>query len=105
MPVDGALVQIYVTYRGSVSDRFDREVYVSQHLSLVMSLWEQYGLESARAFFPADDADGTLAICECRFRDEAAVGAAFSSEEAPKVMADVALFTDLTPNRFRAIPL
>ena len=47
--------------------------------------------------FPADDADGTLAVCECRFRDEAAVGAAFSCEEAPEVMADVALFTDLTP--------
>jgi hypothetical protein len=85
MSVDSTPVQIYVTYRGSASDRFDREVYVSQH--------------------PADDADGTLAVCECRFRDEAAVGAAFSSEEAPEVMADVALFTDLTPNRFRAIPL
>jgi uncharacterized protein (TIGR02118 family) len=105
MTIDNAPVQIYVTYQGSASDRFDRDLYVNRHLPLVMSLWGKYGLESVRAFFPASDADGTVAVCECFFRDEAAVEAAFSSAETPEVMADVALFTDLTPNRFRTVPL
>jgi uncharacterized protein (TIGR02118 family) len=94
-----------VTYLGSASDRFDRDLYVNRHLPLVMSLWGKYGLESVRVFFPASEADGTVAVCECLFRDEAAVEAAFSSAETPEVMADVALLTDLTPNRFRTFPL
>ncbi|WGF90402.1 EthD family reductase [Marinivivus vitaminiproducens] len=98
-------VQIYVTYQGAASDRFDRDLYVNRHLPLVMSLWGKYGLQSVRALFPAGDADGTVAVCECLFRDEVAMEAAFSSAETPEVMADVALFTDLTPNRFRAVPL
>jgi hypothetical protein len=74
------------------------------HLPLVISLSGKYGLESIRVF-PARDADGTVAVCECLFRDEAAVEAACSSAETPDVMADGALFTDLTPHRFRTVPL
>ncbi len=105
MIIGNPVVQIYVTYQGRASDRFDRDLYVSHHLPLVMASWGKYGLESVRAFFPAGDADGTVAVCECLFRDEAAVEAAFSSAEMPEVMADVALFTNLTPNRFRTVPL
>lgn len=105
MTVNKSSVPIYVTYRGSTSDRFDRDFFVNRHLPLVMSLWGKYGLENVRAFFPARDTDGTVAVCECLFRDEAAVEATFSSAETPDVMADVALFTNLTPNRFRTVPL
>jgi hypothetical protein len=74
-------------------------------LPLVMRSWKAYGLESATAFFPAGMQTGTIAICECRFRDEAAVEAAFAAPESPAVMADVERFTDVTPARARAVAL
>lgn len=54
------------------------------------------------AFFPAVEQAGTLAICECQFRDEASVDAAFTSQETDEVMADVPNFTDIAPRRLRA---
>ena len=98
-------VRIYVYYAGPANSRFDRDYYVDAHLPIVMEAWAKYGLTSVRAFFPPEDAAGTLAICECLFRDENAVEAAFSSPEAPGVMADVARFTDLAPKQVRALPL
>lgn len=96
---------IYVTYEGTPDSRFDRRYYVEQHLSLVLRNWQRYGLESVAAFFPAITQAGTIAICECHFRDEAAIDAAFGSKEAPEVMADVVNFTDVTPQRIRAVAL
>lgn len=93
---------VYVTYRGTPETRFDRDYYVAHHLPLVLRSWRRYGLESAAAFFPALPSDGTIAICECRFRDAAAIEAAFASPEAPAVMRDVARFTDVAPTRLRA---
>ncbi|WP_367657843.1 hypothetical protein [Caballeronia sp. NK8] len=71
----------------------------------MMRHWARYGLERVAAFFPALDHTGTLAICECRFRDEASVDAAFSSPESADVMADLPNFTDLAAHRSRAMPL
>ncbi|MDE1147416.1 MAG: EthD family reductase [Azospirillaceae bacterium] len=105
MSDDESGVVIYVTYTGTPDARFDRAYYVDHHLPLVLRAWAQYGLTSVAAFYPAVDAAGTLAICECRFRDAAAVAAAFASPEVPEVMADVARFTDLTPSRVRAVAL
>ena len=96
---------IYVTYPGGDGTRFDRDTYVRSHLPLVMASWQRHGLVSVAAFFPAGDGAGTVAICRCVFRDEAAVAAAFASSEAERVMADVATFTDAAPARSRAIPL
>ncbi|OBR49192.1 EthD family reductase [Paraburkholderia tropica] len=100
---------VYVTYEGAPHDRFDRSYYVERHLPLVMQAWRLYGLERVAAFFPAlSDADtrvGTLVICECRFRDEAAIDAAFGSPEAVEVMADVMAFTDISPARLRVAPM
>lgn len=98
-PTDPTIV--YVTYQGTPETRFDRDYYVHRHLPLVMASWQPYGLESAIAFFPATDEPGTIAICECRFRDEAAVNAAFAASETPTVMADVKQFTDVEPARLR----
>ncbi|WP_253189745.1 EthD family reductase [Paraburkholderia fungorum] len=92
---------VYVTYEGAPADRFDRSYYVEHHLPLVMRAWQQYGLESVAAFFPPLTHVGTLVICECRFRDEAAIDTAFGSQEAAAVMADVPRFTDLAPTRLR----
>lgn len=98
-------VRIFVFYTSQPGATFDRNYYVDRHLPIVMKAWKQYGLISAQAFFPSENASGTLAMCECLFRDEAAVEAAFSSKETPDVMADVARFTNLTPGRLRAFPL
>jgi hypothetical protein len=52
-----------------------------------------------------NDADGTIAVCECRFRDEASIEATFTSAEAPAVLADIPNYTDLVPKTLRAFPL
>lgn len=100
---------VYVAYEGAPHDRFDRSYYVERHLPLVMQAWRRYGLERVAAFFPAlSDAhtrDVTLVICECHFRDEAAINAAFGSPEAAEVMADVTAFTDISPARLRVAPM
>jgi hypothetical protein len=57
------------------------------------------------AFFPAGSGAGTVAIAECRFRDEAALQAALGSPESARVMADIANFTDVEPSRSRAVPI
>ena len=96
---------LYVTYAGDADTRFDRDYYVSRHLPLVMESWGKYGLLSCAAFFPAGDGAGTVAICECRFRDEGSMRAAFGSSESGGVMEDVASFTDVKPVQSRAAPV
>lgn len=98
-------VVVYVTYQGTLQDHFDRDYYVKAHLPLVMKAWNQYGLLSLNAFFPAIAQKGTLAICECVFQDDQAIQAAFASPEASAVMADVPRFTAIAPTRVRATAL
>ncbi|WP_454725491.1 MULTISPECIES: EthD family reductase [Cupriavidus] len=105
MNTEAAHVVVYVTYQGTPQDRFDRDYYVAVHLPLVMEAWKQYGLLSLNAFFPAAAQEGTLAICECVFRDEGALEAALASPEVGAVMADVPRFTAIAPRRVRAAAL
>lgn len=98
-------VIVYVAYQGTPATRFDRDYYVRRHLPLCMDAWGKYGLQQVTAFFPALDDEGTIAICECVFRDEAAMDAAFSSPELPDVMADLPFFTDVAPTRLRGVAL
>jgi uncharacterized protein (TIGR02118 family) len=105
MKPDATPVVVYVTYQGTPRDHFDREYYVGVHLPLVMEAWRQYGLLSLNAFFPAIAQEGTIAICECVFRDEAAVESAFASPEVSEVMDDVPRFTAMAARRVRASAL
>lgn len=105
MSTNTSPVVVYVTYVGTPQSQFDREYYVTAHLPLVRQAWQQYGLISVSAFFPALAQAGTIAICECVFRDDAALDAAFASAEVAGVMADVARFTELAPQRMRAVEL
>jgi uncharacterized protein (TIGR02118 family) len=105
MNTEASPIVVYVTYQGAPQDRFDRDYYVEVHLPLVMKAWNQYGLLSVKAFFPATLREGTLAICECVFRDEGALEAAFASPEVSAVMADVPRFTDIAPLRVRVAAL
>ncbi len=99
------MTRVFVTYPGDAGTRFDRDHYVRTHLPLVLEAWRPYGLETVAAFFPSGDGAGTICICECVFRDEAAVKAAFASPQAGAVMADVANFTDAAPAQVRGAPL
>ena len=91
------MTTMYVTYSGDAATRFDRDYYIQHHLPLVMECWGSLGLEGCAAFWPAVLGAGTICICECRFRDEAAMRAALASPTTPRVMADIAHFTDATP--------
>ncbi|EZP49973.1 EthD family reductase [Sphingomonas sp. RIT328] len=101
---DGKAI-VFVAYEGNDETRFDRDYYAAIHLPLVMKAWSRHGLEELAAFFPADRSGdtGTLAICECRFRDRVAVETAFNSPEAQAVMSDVLRFTDAKPKRGIAV--
>ncbi|CAM3831180.1 EthD family reductase [Bordetella tumulicola] len=105
MNTQTAPVVVYVTYQGTPQDTFNRSYYVDVHLPLAMKAWAQYGLLSVAAYFPTTEHKGTVAICECVFRDEAALEIAFASPEASDVMADVPRFTAIAPQRVRAVAL
>ena len=75
---------LYVAYRGDAEIRFDRDYYVAIHIPLVMEAWEPHGLESCEAFFPAGHGAGTIAIAECRFRDEASLQAPETGVATPQ---------------------
>ena len=98
-------MKVYITYPGDASTRFDRAYYRNHHLPLVMKCWEQHGLQGLSAFYPEAAGDGTIAVCICTFRDEAAVRDSFHSSEAPEVMADVKNFTDAVPSQSKLVPL
>lgn len=99
------MTTLYVTYPGDADTHFDRAYYLAHHVPLVMASWGPLGLQSCAAFWPADDGAGTIAIAECKFRDEAAMRAALASPETPKVMADIAHFTDAKPAQSVASPV
>jgi uncharacterized protein (TIGR02118 family) len=95
---------VYVTYEGTHASRFDRKYYEKSHLPMVLRAFKHYGLESAVAFYPEQQQDGTVAICELRFADPNGAETAWSSDEAQAVFSDVPQFTDLKPQRLRAVP-
>jgi len=98
-------VTLYVTYQGTPHSHFDRNYYTNKHIPLVRDSFTQYGLLSLSVFFPEISQPGTMVICECVFRDETAIHAAFSSPEAAEVIKDVVQFTDMNPIRVCGIPL
>jgi uncharacterized protein (TIGR02118 family) len=98
------MVTIYITYEGDAGTRFDRTYYVEKHMPKVREAWSGHGLLSAAALFPAVPGTGTIAMAELRFRDEAAMDAAFGAPETKQVMQDVANFTDVKPARTRSVP-
>ncbi len=99
------MITMYVTYPGDGATRFDRDYYVSGHVPLVLQSWTRYGLVSCAAFFPSEIGAGTIAIAECKFRDDAALRTALAAPETAHVMADIAKFTDAIPAQSLAGPL
>lgn len=83
---------------------FDRDYYVDVHLPLALECWQQYGLESASAFFPRDANSPDVSVGIYKFRDEAGIHAALASRETQIVMADVPRFTDANVSRVIGFP-
>lgn len=80
-------------------------IYVQKHLPLVNEAWEPLGMESIGAFFPSGDGGGIIAVCVMQFRDSVAITDATKSSASPRVMADMAHFTDAKPTQSRAAPV
>jgi len=88
-----------VSYRRAAGTRFDSRYYVEQHIPLVEKSWKPYGIEYVDAFFPAREDSELIVVTMCRFRDRAALDAAFASARTADVMADIDAFTDIEPDR------
>lgn len=95
-------VIIFVTYQGNAESRFDRVYYVERHLPMLRRIFGPLGLTSAQPLFPPSQEGGTVAICECRYRDEAALAACYASPDMPGLAADIGRFTDIMPVQLRA---
>jgi len=90
---------LVVSYPAKPGGRFDRTYYVDKHVPMVEDAWKPFGLEYIDAFFPSKGDSDLVVVAMCRFRDEAALEAAFASPKTPDVMADIQKFTDIEPNR------
>ena len=99
------MTTIFVTYPGGESTRFDHKYYVEKQLPLVTAAWSPHGMQSIAAFFPRGAGEGTIAVCVCQFRDDAAVTASLAAAETKSVMDDVSYFTDAKPQQLRASEL
>ncbi len=99
------MIILLVTYSGDADSRFDRKYYADKHLPLVVEIWGPHGLQSATAFYPEGDGAGTIAMCVCLFRDEAALRAALAAPHTPRVMEDVQHFTSIKPTQSRLVPV
>lgn len=86
--------QMMVVCVGDETHRFDRDYYTHTHLPLALACWQEYGLISAEAFYPASDRSGWLSIGVYTFACQQDVNRALESEQTIRVMADVVHFTD-----------
>ena len=99
------MTTVFVTYPGDKTSRFDRKYYVEKHLPLVTAAWGPHGMQSIAAFFPSGEGEGTIAVCVCEFRDDAALTASLKAAETKSVMDDVPNFTDAQPRQLQATGL
>ena len=90
---------VFVTYRGTASQRFDRAYYVNKHLPLAREIGMPYGLISIEAFFPAGKDSDIVAAGLIVYRDEQAEKEFFSSPRIGELVNDLANYTDLTPSQ------
>jgi hypothetical protein len=61
---------LFVTYRGTASDHFDREYFVNTHLPLAREIAEPLGMLSIEALFPTSAATNIVAASVIVLRDE-----------------------------------
>ncbi|MGF7156420.1 EthD family reductase [Novosphingobium gossypii] len=99
------MITMLMSYAGDETTPFDRDHWINIHFPLVRECWGPCGLVSAAGFFPQGEGAGLIALGVVNFRDEAAMNAALASPQTARVMADVDLVTDVTPQRSVVKPL
>jgi uncharacterized protein (TIGR02118 family) len=90
---------LFVTYRGTASDRFDREYFVNTHLPLAREIAEPLGMLAIEAFFPTSTASNIVAASVIVLRDEQAVSDLFSSPRFGELVNDLPNYTNLMPEQ------
>lgn len=88
------MTKMIVVCAGDASTRFDRDYYANDHFKLAMACWEEYGLQSAEAFFPYAEAGSWKSIGIYTFSSPEGVHAALTSPKTQQIMDDVKNFTD-----------
>ena len=88
------MTKMIVVCTGGANMKFDRDYYANDHFNLARSCWEEYGMQSAEAFFPYAEADGWKSIGVYTFSSEQGVHDALASPKTQQVMDDVKNFTD-----------
>ena len=96
---------LFVTYRGTASDRFDREYFVNTHLPLARAIAEPLGMLSIEAFFPTSTATNIVAASVIVLRDEQAERDLFSSPRFSELVNDLPNYTNLLPEQSLVAPL
>lgn len=91
------MATLVVTYPLTEGARFDAGYYAATHIPLVRAKWAAYGLVTATALLPDQDAPPFAAIALLVFTDRAAIEAALASPEAGAVFGDLPNFTDIAP--------
>ena len=89
---------LFVSYAGSVGDRFDFVYYSETHMPLVKAVWAPVEVRVLRGVGVPGGGEAVLAAtCEIVFPSRAALDAALAHPRTPEVFADVARFTDIAP--------
>ena len=96
------MATLTVTYPASADAQFDRAYYDATHIPMLDTAWGDHGYLSAEVLYPADDSQPFMAMAVLRFKDQASIDAALAAPGTGQVVADVANFTNLTPDLFRA---
>lgn len=92
---------LVVSYPVGDGTAFDAEYYVETHIPLVRTCWTPYGLTGAEVLLPHGEQPWHAAVL-LRFESSEAIDAALNGIETPKVMADLANFTNIAPVIYRA---
>ena len=90
---------LFVTYRGTATDRFDREYFVNTHLPLARGIAEPLGMLSIEALFPTIAATNIVAACVIELREEQAERDLFSSPRFSELVNDLPNYTNLLPEQ------
>lgn len=88
------MTKMIVVCCGDAGTRFDRDYYATEHFAIAMECWEDYGLQSAEAFFPYSENGDWKSIGVYTFKSEQGMNDALHSPRTQAVMDDVINFTD-----------
>jgi uncharacterized protein (TIGR02118 family) len=95
------MIVFSVLYPASEGARFDQAYYDATHIPLAKRAFADTGLVDVQVFKGLSAGDGGpapyVAMAHLTFRDAEALQASMGGPNAPAVLADVAVFTDIQP--------